>query len=179
MRNPIENSHLLTSKLSNPCAGLPARYAAVMESDRRYTAFPTASVNGKVPFSVEGELPSRSRCRQQQYPCDGCVRGSDGRQLLEPPSPVPGRSPSHSSSRTRSLSVSPPLERCHHRAGRRLRAVGEGSHGARARSFSAQPGARRHHCKTLAHQGVHQDAATASIEQIAREKNQKTNEKRK
>lgn len=65
--------------------------------------------------------------------------------LLTPPSTrVVGRDYSHSSSRTRSLSVSPPRERHTRRVGRRSRALGEGTRGARARSFSPHPRSRRH-----------------------------------
>lgn len=103
---------------------------------------------------------SESSCMQTPPACS-CMRlaepqvqaATSSGQFLEPPSsPIAVRSSSHSSSRTRSLSVSPPLERSHRRAGRRLRALGEGSRGARARSFSAKPG-RRLRCKTQAPQG--------------------------
>lgn len=72
-------------------------------------------------------------------------RLAEGSQLLAPPtSATAGRAPSPSSSRTRSQSVSPPLERQPLRIGRRYRALGEGGQGARARSLSPNPGQRVH-----------------------------------
>ncbi|CDI74433.1 hypothetical protein, conserved [Eimeria praecox] len=113
--------------------------------------------------AVEEEPPSRSRLRQpkprNRTQAAGYRSPADGPRLLEPPSPVAGRSSSHSSSRTRSLSVSPPVERSHHRAGRRLRALGEGSHGARTRSFSAKPARRFHYRTRTPQEGYHHDHA--------------------
>ncbi|CDJ42841.1 hypothetical protein, conserved [Eimeria tenella] len=136
------------------CKPLSTEFAALTVNECPDCAPPPVVVEGKVPCqSRHKQLEYRSRV----YLMDQCPP-ADGSSFLEAPSAVPGRSPSHSSSRTRSLSVSPPVERHPHRAGRRLRALGGAGHGARARSLSPEPVGRVHYRASTTQEGHHHTA---------------------
>lgn len=125
-----------------PCTSLGREPAGMATETWADAAFPAQSP----PAEEVSESSQKTAYRGRTDGPPERRRPVERSRLLAPPSNgVARRASSQSSSRTRSLSVSPPLERHPHRAGRRLRALGEGGQGSRARSFSPNPRRRGHH----------------------------------